>query len=246
MATFAALTRDDIARTKQALDARLSGQGTLEEAAQAFVETLYQEFDGDSVLVRLYCTIAHADLPDQYRTFVHGVAEDNGVTERLIEGTPVLSLLGSVGKEAGWCDARKSHGHLGIPLVSSAFVDAIPMVSRLLQQMGIGIDWIDRADLRSAIPGAAKLSGFFYVPNAANEKDSRGRYVIPAQDFVEDYGIKTVFGVGAAYGGGHMAVAIVFATSPVTVAGARQLQTLIDAFVSSTTSLVGSGALFKG
>jgi len=244
MATLSSLTREDIATTKQRLDTGIVGSQALDEASQVFTDTLYGNFKEDAALVRLYCTVAYGDLPESNRTFVHAIADDNGVTDRLREVTPVLSLMGTTGKEPAWCDRRKSHGHIGIPLVSSAFVDAIPMVSRLLQQMGVGIDWVDAVDLRSAVPGAAQLSGFFYVPNATTEKDAKGRLVIPAQDFVSDYRIKTVCGVGATYSSGTMAVAIMFATRSVTIAATRHLQPLIDAFVSSTTALVQNSAYF--
>ncbi len=244
MAMLSSLTREDIANTKQMLDTRIAEAHTLDAAAQSFTDTVFGQFKNDAALIRLYCTVAYGNLPAESAKFVRAIADDNGVTDRLRDETPVLALMGTTGKEDAWCDRRTSRGHMAIPLVSSAFVDAIPMVSRLLQQMGVGIDWIDSADLRTAVPGAAQLSGFFYVPNASTEKDAKGRLVIPAQDFVRDYRIKTVSGVGATYGSGAMAAAIAFATRPVTIAATRQLQPLIDAFVSSTTALMRDGALF--
>jgi len=244
MAMLSSLTREDVANTKQSLDTRIAGTEALDEASQVFTDSVFEHFKEDLALVRLYCTVTYDELPDANRTFVHAIADDNGVTDRLRAETPVLSLMGTTGKEEAWCDRKKSHGHIGIPMVSSAFVETIPMVSRLLQQMGVGIDWVDAADLRTAIPGAAQLSGFFYVPNAATEKDAKGRLVIPAQDFVSKYRIRTVCGVGATYSNGAMATAILFATRAVSIAATRHLQPLIDAFVSSTTARVLNGALF--
>ena len=40
----------------------------------------------------------------------------------------------------------KSKEHMGIPLISSAFVGAIPMISRLLKELGVPLDWIDSHD----------------------------------------------------------------------------------------------------
>jgi hypothetical protein len=244
MTMLSSLSREDVAKTKQNLDTRIAESNALDEASQVFTDTVYDRFKEDSALVRLYCTVAYDDLPDANKAFVHAIADDNGVTDRLSGETPILSLMGTTGKEDAWCDRKKSHGHIGIPMVSSAFVDTIPMVSRLLQQMGVGIDWVDTADLRSAVPGAAQMSGFFYVPNAATEKDAKGRLVIPAQDFVSKYRIRTVCGVGATYSTGTMAAAILFATRAVTIAATRHLQPLIDAFVSSTTAHVLNGDLF--
>ncbi len=244
MPLLSSLTREDVAKTKQLLDTRIADAHSLDVASQLFTDTLFKQFEEDAALIRVYSTVAYGDLPAETQKFVHAIADDNGVTDRLHGETPVLSLMGTTGKEEAWCDRRLSHGHMGIPMVSSAFVDAIPMVSRLLQQMGVGIDWIDSTDLRTAVSGAAQMSGFFYVPNASTEKDAKGRLVIPAQDFVTDYRIKTVSGVGATYSSGTMAVAIVFATRSVTIAATRHLQPLIDAFVSSTTGLVQHGALF--
>ncbi len=61
----------------------------------------------------------------------------------------VLSLLGTRGEDMRWNDRRNSQGHVGIPLVSADFIDAIPMMSRLLKELGLDLNWIASDDTES-------------------------------------------------------------------------------------------------
>ncbi len=58
----------------------------------------------------------------------------------------MLSLPGTHGQEADWNDRHKSTGHVDIPVISSASVGTIPMISRLLKELGVPLDWIDSHD----------------------------------------------------------------------------------------------------
>lgn len=61
----------------------------------------------------------------------------------------MLSLIASRGAEDDWNDIRKSRGHVGIPLVSQAFVMDIPMFSRLLQDLGVADNLIGSPDAKA-------------------------------------------------------------------------------------------------
>src|SRR5512144_2112177 len=98
-----------------------------------------------------------------------------------------------------WNDRRNSQGHVGIPLATSDFIEAIPMMSRLLKELGMGLDWIDSNDTSMVARALGSSSGLFYVPDAALEIDAKGRKVIAGQDFVKTHGVKTVFGMGGAF-----------------------------------------------
>lgn len=109
--------------------------------------------------------------------------------------------LGTGGDEPEWGDRRKSEGHIGIPLASADFIDQIPMMSRLLKQLGVSLDWIERGDTAIVGKSMGSMGGCFYVRDAATEIDAHGRKIITAQDFVERRHVKTVFGVGAGFMG---------------------------------------------
>jgi hypothetical protein len=89
----------------------------LEEAAQELATALQKQFDESVVLSRVYVTAPFDTMPPTNKTFVQNLA-------------PVLSLIGTYGQEEDWRDRRNSKGHVGIPLISSAFVGAIPMIAR--------------------------------------------------------------------------------------------------------------------
>jgi hypothetical protein len=182
-------------------------------SCQRIAELLYGEFRETVPLVRVYLTVPFSNLPKFNQDFVSSLASGNGVGALLKPGTPVLSLVGTCGKEPKWNAYVSSQGHVGIPLVGSEFVDSIPMISRLLMELGVGLRWLDAptGGVNTQLTAAA-LSGKFYVENAATSVDDRGRKIIPAQGFVEQYGIRSVFGVGGTYLSPSDLLAVIFFT----------------------------------
>jgi hypothetical protein len=234
----------DVASLIERLKVELPPSGALDAAAQTFTQAFYESFEKSLALARVYATVPYGELPSFNRDFVDTLASNKGVSDSLEASTPVLSLMGTFGNEADWCDRKQSAGHVGIPLVSSAFVDAIPMVSRMLQQVGAGIEWMDSKDLAIVKQTAAKMSGFFYVPDASTELDSLGRHVIPAQNFVSEYGVKTVFGLSSGYESGTIVVAIIFAKEEVAEETVATLQPALGAFQTATEPLVSRASFF--
>lgn len=244
MPSIAAATDSIIRDWTTDLEAAVQGSATLADAAQTFTDKLFENLDSTAVLVRLYGTVPYGDLPDFNREFVSRLALTRGVSHELRDGTPVLSLLGTTGVEASWCERDRSQKHLGIPLTSSSFVQAIPMVARLLQQMGLGIDWLDAEALEQGGVVASPLSGSFYVKDAVNEVDGEGRKVTPARDFVNGYQVKTVFGSGGTHSNGRVIVAIIFANETISETDAAKLQSLVDGFVEHTNRLSNPESVF--
>jgi hypothetical protein len=217
---------------------------TLADAAQEYVSILYEQFKDSVVLTRLFATIPLKDLPEANRESAVSLARANGMVKQLKEDTLVLSLLGSRGARPEWNDRRASKGHVGIPLASSDFVDRIPMISRLLSQLGAGIDWIDRNDTQLVSSVFKSISGVFYVNDAATETDSRGRRIISAQDFVEKEGVKTVFGIGGCYVGTSLFFAnIVFLREYVKKGIAEQFMSSASKFKIATMGPVVNGRI---
>jgi hypothetical protein len=224
--------------------ASLSQSPTLEQAAQRFVEDLYSDFPS-SVLVRLYTTIPYESLRPPRRAFVDQIAGPAGIADQIHGDTQVLCLMGSDGKRAEWRDRRQSKGHLAIPLVSRKFVQNIPMITRLLNEFGIGTDWLDRPDKTSIITRSmGKVATVFYVPDATTFRDHANRLVIPAQDFVSQNGVKTVFGVGGAYANGNIVTVLWFVTEVLERTVVDRFMPVINFFKQATTAAVMGGRLF--
>jgi len=183
-------------RNPRNITERIKASAALTQASQKFTELLYETFRESIILTRMFVTVPFSRLPDTNKDFVMGLARKTGITDLIRDETPVLSLLGTSGQEAAWNDRRRSEGHVGIPLASADFIEAIPMMSRLLKSLGADLDWIDSKDSDIVTKTLGSMSGVFFVEDAKTESDSKGRKIIAAQDFVDTYNVRTVFGVG--------------------------------------------------
>ena len=226
------------------VESRVKQSKSLEEAAQALATALHTQFQESVVLARVYFTVPFGALPATNKAFVQKLAESAEAASDLKATTPVLSLIGTAGQEVGWNDRRKSKDHVGIPLTSSAFVDAIPMISRLLKELGVPLDWVDTQDAE-IVKKMDRAAGLFFVENAAEATDHQGRKIIPAQDFVSGHNVKTVFGVGGGYAGGQIVVVVAFCRDLIPRASAERFVALRDAFKGNTSSLVETAKVFS-
>jgi hypothetical protein len=227
------------------LEPRVERAKCLEEAAQEMVAALQTKFDESVVIARAFVTVPFAELPPSNKEFVLNLAKSAGAEAELKATTPVLSLIGTCGKEADWKDRRKSKGHVGIPLISSAFVGAIPMISRLLNELGIPLEWADSHDTEVIVKSIGSSAGLFFVEDAASATDSQGRKVIAAQDFVSDHKVRSVFGIGGAYLGGQMLVLVVFCRDVLSRGIAERFLEVANLFKGKTLSLATPAKVFR-
>jgi hypothetical protein len=227
------------------VEEQTKGCQTLEQAAQVVTNIFFDELGGYLALARVFATVPFGELPASNRTFVTDLAATNSITPLIKEDTLILSLLGTRGVKPEWNDRHKSQGHVGIPLASASFVEKIPMISRLLKQVGLDLNWIDSEDTDIVTRSISGISGVFYVQDAAQAVDNQGRKIIPAQDFVSAYNVRTVFGLAVGYPESKRFVTIiVFCRETLDKDEVELFSPLIDAFKASTASLVFSGSLF--
>jgi hypothetical protein len=226
------------------VEPRVKQSQSLEAAAQEVAEALHTLFGESVVLARIYLTSHFDALPQTNKDFVQKLAESAGAADDLKAATPVLSLIGTHGQEADWCDRRNSKGHVGIPLISSAFVSAIPMISRMLGEFGVPMGFLDSHDTGIIIENIGSAAGLFFVEDAAEATDSEGRKIIAMQDFVADYTVKSVFGIGGAYDGGQLLVVVVFCRDAFSRITAEHFLTLANLFKIQTNALVSGQRIF--
>ena len=225
------------------LDPRVQPLTSLEDASQELATELHKQFDEPVVLARVFVTVPFGELPPGHKDFVRKLAESAGAASQLKDDTPVLSLIGSHGQVADWNDRRKSKGHVGIPLISSAFVDAVPMSSRLLKELGVPIEWVDSHDSQVIVQPIGSAAGLFFVENAAEATDHKGRKIIAAQAFVSDHKVKSVFGMGGAYPDGRMITIVLFCPDSFARAVAEHFD-LTSLFKGRTSSIAVSKEIF--
>ena len=245
MAVISRLSLEDLVDLQNRVAVQVTECASLEDAAQEYMSILYEALSESIILARLFATIPFEELPKQNQEFVMNLARSAGILELIRERTMVLTLLGTRGSKPEWNDRRKSQGHVGIPLASSDFMDRIPMMSRLLRQLGAGIDWIDANDTELVTRTFKNISGVFYVHDAKTEVDNKDRKIIAAEDFVENEHVKTVFGIGGCYLGSLLFfTAIIFLREHVDKDMVQRFMLQANKFKTATLSLVNEGKIF--
>lgn len=102
-------------------------------------------------------------------------------------------LLATAGDRPEWNDRAASRGHRAIPLPSPEVVQQAPMISRMMQQMGVDVGALTGRSPEgdTGVAKAPKTYDVFYVAEAA------GSPFIPAQaEFVEPFEVRSVLGFG--------------------------------------------------
>jgi hypothetical protein len=223
-------------------DAALNSQ-TVEAAAQAVLDVFYARSQDTVALARIFLSQPFSRLPEKNQHFVESLVRSKGVNG-LQPSTPVLTLLGTRGEAPDWNDRLKSKGHVGIPLLPG-LVRELPMITGLLKSLGIELRE-GESRLGMGAPTAAVFSGMFRVADASTGTDGAGRKVIPAQDFVSDFGIHTVFGIGGLYlSVDSMLAMLVFCREVVDESVVRQLVPFASNFAAMTSAMIMRGDVLR-
>ena len=218
---------------------------TYEELAHDFSNRFYRKFKDSIVLARIFLTVPYARLPESNKAFVDKIVEKNSIQHLLHDNTLILSLVGSAGEEAAWMDRSNSENHIGIPLISADFIDKAPMMSRLLKELGLNLEYISSDDTYLVKHTLGRMNGMFYVREASSEVDIKGRKIIADQNFVEQYDVKTVMGFGGGYSGDYpFYTAIIFLREEIEAVRARLVAAELSFFKIVTLKAV-KGQIFK-
>ena len=85
----------------------------LEQASQQLATAVHEQFAESVVIARVFLTVPFDALPPASRHFVEALAasaHSDDPDAGLKPATPVLSLVGTHGEEAEWCDRRRGIG----------------------------------------------------------------------------------------------------------------------------------------
>ena len=188
-------------------------------------------------------TLPFSLLPPAESAFARAAAERSGRSPLLAPATPVLTLLGTYGVEPAWRDRLASLAHLAVPLLSDDVVAEIPMISRLLREIGFPTLGSGPADWQF-VKRQGVDDGLFFVGDAVSTTDERGRRIIPASEFVDRYGIKTVFGFGGPLAGSVFLSFIVFCRQAIMRSNAVRFMPLMDKLRAATAGAMRRRAIF--
>ncbi|MFX0073045.1 MAG: hypothetical protein ACFFAO_18360 [Candidatus Hermodarchaeota archaeon] len=215
---------------------------SLESAAMKFVSEIYDNFEDSIILLRLFLTLPYNELPKETQAFADILAQS--VNLKLEPNSYLLTLFGTIGKENEWLNIKDSRGHQAIPLPTPDFVSAIPMMSALMEQMGFQLGW-KRGEPEIVAQHIDGMMGSFYVKDAVSGEDSRGRKIIVAQDFINKYGVKSVFGIGGGrIKGGKIITVICFINETIERKQAILFQPLAVTFRILTDNLINNKKYF--
>ncbi len=170
-----------------------AGLSSMEAAAQRVALFFYNNFDdtstGQSYIVLARCFKTHsfgllpADLQAVARVSFNGEPEPK-------PDTRCLTLLGTAGDRPEWKSRHQSVGHKAIPLTSEIVVSSLPMVLRLAKSLGLEAHTLVCPDPKILLEHEKEEFNVFYVAEAL------GSPYVPAQEWVQSSGVKSVIGLG--------------------------------------------------
>jgi hypothetical protein len=203
---------DDLPHLGDAIRGFANAARSMEHSANLVADLLWDELrDGQGepacALLRVYKTHRYRLLPDDLKEFARGLLDADPPPD-----TRCLTLLATRGVEPAWNDRRLSEGHKAIPLPSPEFVLRLPMVVGLVEQMGLSIEDVvsPSRDRKRIVELAQRTYDVFHVA------DARGSGHVPAQAFVERYGIRSALGFGGVLYTGDFFSVVLFSRVPVS------------------------------
>ena len=217
-----------------------------QDAAQQLVEAIIRRFSDSLVLLRLFITLRYDQLPQEDRLFVDGRGRATNTAHLIHDATPVFTLLGTRGERPEWNDRTASSHFRCIPLASTAFISSLSMLSRQFESVGLDLELIDSWETKVAAMGRAdQYRGMLYIRDAAIDRDSQGRMIVPKQDFVAASGVKSVFGFGSGYRTYPSLVTLfAFTNKELAPQALEPCTDLLERFIAATETLAGRERFF--
>lgn len=212
---------------------------SVEEAYQKLTELMCKKFHDNQdiselVLSRVYHSFDFQALPASLQQVVTQVWG-----EKISENSKLITLMGTYGDKPEWCDRAQSKGHRAI-LLNQQTVNQIPMVTRLLQQIGFDLGLLMGVEPEGiTLEGIQGSFGIFYVSPAL------GSPYIPAQDFVVDNRVECVIGTGVNLPSGDISIYIGFCRVNIEQEVAANLASLMSLFWQHAYPLMEKYGVFS-
>jgi hypothetical protein len=230
-----------MADLRRRVDTALKGRASLWDAGQTLADILFAEFKDSLVLARVFATLALERLPEREKLTVMELATSRHCTAEISSDTMVVSLIGTRGKKEKWNDRNRSRAHLVVPLLSSSFIKTIPLVAWLMSDTGTGIGWIESQRDRIQVRSLGQMARLVHVDDAATALTSDGFKIVPAQEFVSKYAVRTVLGLGGSYLNRAFVSIILFTNESISPEAAEKLMPLVNTFKTATMKFVMTG-----
>jgi len=198
-----------------------AGAATIEEAGQSIVRHIYQDALSpagarECALVRFYATLPCSLLPADLSALARAQLAGEQHTGEL----QCLVLLGTAGDEPEWNNRHLSRAHQVIALPSVRAVTRTPMIGQMLRSLGVELEAVVNPKPEMVRGLATRSYDVFYVPEA------QGSPHIPAQDFVRDYGIRSVIGFGGTMLKSGLYTVLIFSRASIPEASVERFRNL--------------------
>jgi len=244
MSRIASYSVEDVTALRSRVEDELKESGSFQQASQKFIDILYEELIASAVLFRIFATVELEKLQGKEKDFALELARTRGFDSELKPKTPVVALLGSRGKRPQWNHRLRSERHLAIPLTSASFIKTIPMVSRLMGDMGTGLAWVQKQERQMIVTSMGQMARVLYVRDALETRTGDGFDVIPDRSFVTENRVRTVLGLGGAYLNGTIVAAVLFTNELVPQDRVEKLMPVMHGFKIATMKAVMQGKIF--
>lgn len=196
----------------------------ISDVVEAYNNTVYDEFETSLVLSRGFLTVPYEFLPLGHQEYAKRRASDAGLIDLLKGSTPVNTLVATKGRLTSWSSVYDSKDHMAIPLLSEEFVDSLPMIAHLLRALGLTQEWKNSDSFISQRSTVKHQVGYLCIEDPLNDLDDQGRRIVPDTQFIEDFGVRSVFAIAGTVFGGSKLILTFFSKDPVD---ARSIQTLL-------------------
>ena len=221
-----------------------SGCQSAEGSCQNFLQSFYEAYSSSVVLSRFFVAQPFKLLPSKLKSKAMDAGAERNQLGLLPEST-IMCLAGTYGQEDNWRDIRDSKKHRFIPLSSTEATKKIPMMASMLRQVVGRLDWLNRDMVRTQQLLSHRTLTSFYIKDAKTTVNEYGALIIPGQDFVEAYGIKTVIGRGVTFVNGTLMFMIVFSRDSLTRAHADALAPALSVLKAHIGPCVERNNLFR-
>jgi two-component system NtrC family sensor kinase len=199
------------------------GATSMEETSNRIVRYFYENLrsrdraKSDCVLVRLFKIHPYSELETPLQAFARQKLQHNTPDPQ----TKCLTLMATVGQKARWNSRLSSFKHQVIPLVDEKTIDRLPMIARLIEQLGLERKMIVQPQPEELLELHQKTFNVFYIPDAISSPD------IPDKEgFVIPHAIQSVLGFGGLLPSGNLFAVILFLKTQIPQSTAEMFSSL--------------------
>ena len=239
MYSLASFSISDMTECASELRKLGGGASSAQDVAQRIASYLFRQLGNDQtgrqdcVLVRCFLTRPYGALDPQSQDCARrALACGPGSLDM-----KCLTLFGTAGERPEWNERHRSRRYRSIPLGDKQVVSQFPMVSQLLQQLGV--DLTSKTQPKSDLPvdQTEHTLDVFHVPEA------KGSPFLPAQEeFVIPFGIESVLGFGGVLPSKEFFTVILFSKQKISRETAELFKPLAKSVTLALLPFDGSGS----